>query len=98
MDAIGQGRVWTGADALKINLVDEIGTLEDAIRFAAVTAGDGDLSQWNIQGYPAPPSTLETLLDMLGQNKNGEGALVSSLRRITKPQVFARLDTDIRIQ
>ena len=98
VDAIGQGRVWTGADALKINLVDEIGTLEDAIRFAAVTAGDGDLSQWNIQGYPAPPSTLETLLDMLGQNKNGEGALVSSLRRITKPQVFARLDTDIRIQ
>lgn len=98
VDAIGQGRVWTGADALKINLVDEIGTLEDAIRFAAVTAGDSDLTQWKVQGYPAPPSTLETLLDMLGQNKNGEGALVSSLRRITKPQVFARLDTEIRIQ
>lgn len=98
VDAIGQGRVWTGADALKINLVDEIGTLEDAIRFAAVTAGDGDLSQWNIQGYPAPPSTLESLLDMLGQSKDGDDVLVSALRRITKPQVFARLDTDIRIQ
>ena len=98
VDAIGQGRVWTGADALKINLVDEIGTLEDAIRFAAVTAGDGDLSQWNIQGYPAPPSTLESVLDMLGQNKGGDDVLVSALRRITKPQVFARLDTDIRIQ
>ncbi len=98
VDAIGQGRVWTGADALKINLVDEIGTLEDAIRFAAVTAGDGDLTQWKVQGYPAPPSTLESVLDMLGQNKGGDDVLVSALRRITKPQVFARLDTDIRIQ
>ena len=29
VDSIAQGRVWTGTDALKIGLVDEIGTLED---------------------------------------------------------------------
>ena len=39
VDEIGQGRVWTGADALGIGLVDEIGTLSDAIAYAAVAAG-----------------------------------------------------------
>lgn len=34
VDSIGQGRVWTGIDALKINLVDEIGGLNDAITYA----------------------------------------------------------------
>ena len=32
VNEIGQGRVWSGADALRIGLVDELGTLEDAIR------------------------------------------------------------------
>ncbi len=38
VDSIGQGRVWTGADALKINLVDEMGGLNDAIAYAAKKA------------------------------------------------------------
>ena len=98
VDAIGQGRVWTGADALKINLVDEIGTLEDAIRYAAVAAGEPDLDQWNVKGYPAPPTPMEQVLEMVGSRKNTEDVMVSTLRRLTRPQVFARLDTDIRIQ
>ena len=99
VDAIGQGRVWTGADALKINLVDEIGTLEDAIRYAAVAAGDGDLTQWNIKGYPTPPSTMDQLMEILDGKKGGdESALASALRRVTQPQVYARLDTDIQIR
>jgi protease IV len=35
VDAIGQGRVWSGADAIKIGLVDKIGGLNDAIAEAA---------------------------------------------------------------
>ena len=35
VDSIGQGRVWSGSDALRINLVDELGSLENAIEFAA---------------------------------------------------------------
>lgn len=38
VDSIGQGRVWTGADALKINLVDELGGLDDAVAYAAKKA------------------------------------------------------------
>ena len=38
IDAIGQGRVWSGAAALHIGLVDHLGTLEDAVRAAAALA------------------------------------------------------------
>lgn len=38
VDSVGQGRVWSGIDALKINLVDEIGGLENAIAYAAKSA------------------------------------------------------------
>ncbi len=38
VDSIGQGRVWSGSDALKIKLVDELGGLEKAIAYAAKKA------------------------------------------------------------
>jgi protease-4 len=38
VDSIGQGRVWSGSDALKINLVDELGGTNDAINYAAKMA------------------------------------------------------------
>lgn len=98
VDAIGQGRVWTGADALQINLVDEIGTLEDAIRYAAVAAGDPDLAQWNVKGYPAPPSMMEQLFDAIGKNSGNDNALVAAFKRFTSPQILARMDNDIRIK
>ncbi|SKC54976.1 protease-4 [Bacteroidales bacterium WCE2004] len=98
VDAIGQGRVWTGADALGINLVDEIGTLEDAIHYAAAAAGDPDLDSWNIKGYPAPMGASERFLDMLSGGKGNENAMVATLRKLSSPQVYARMDNDIRIK
>lgn len=98
VDAIGQGRVWTGADALQINLVDEIGTLEDAVRYAAVVAGEADLDKWNVKGYPAPPTMMEQVFDMLGKNTGDQNALVVAFKRFTQPQVLARMDNDIRFQ
>ena len=67
IDEIAQGRVWTGSDALKIGLVDEIGTLADAVRYAAIAAGDteSDLSTWNIEAYPKPMTTLDIILENL---------------------------------
>lgn len=61
VDAIAQGRVWTGADALGIGLVDEIGTLEDAIAWAAAAAGDASMSSLGIMEYPKPATFVETL-------------------------------------
>ncbi|MDE5743802.1 MAG: signal peptide peptidase SppA, partial [Bacteroidales bacterium] len=39
VDSIGQGRVWSGTDGLRVGLVDELGGLEDAIAYAADKAG-----------------------------------------------------------
>ncbi len=61
VDDIAQGRVWTGSDAIGIGLVDEIGTLRDAIDWAAAAAGDADLSKWAIAEYPHQATLLETI-------------------------------------
>lgn len=42
VNVVGRGRVWTGRDALKIGLVDELGGLTDAINYAAEKAGIKD--------------------------------------------------------
>lgn len=49
VDAIGQGRVWTGQDALNIGLVDKIGGLNDAIQAAAVL---GKTKTYSTVEYP----------------------------------------------
>ena len=72
VDSLAQGRVWTGEDALGIGLADEIGTLEDALGFAAERAGDGDISNWKIVSYPKPLTPLEELLSQLGARPSGE--------------------------
>ncbi len=66
VDNIAQGRVWSGADALEIGLVDEIGTIEDAIRFAAVSTGASGPEEVQIVEYPKPQTTLDILLESLG--------------------------------
>lgn len=72
VDGIAQGRVWTGTDALKIGLVDEIGTLEDALAYAASVAGDPEVGNWEIAGYPKPLSTMEQLLRQFGKSSDTE--------------------------
>ncbi|MCR5570694.1 MAG: signal peptide peptidase SppA [Bacteroidales bacterium] len=68
VDTIAQGRVWTGADALGIGLVDEIGTLSDALAYTAGLAGNPDLAAWRIEAFPKPKSTMDQLKDLLGGN------------------------------
>ena len=78
VDEIAQGRVWTGKDALKIGLVDEIGTLEDALRYTATAAGDSDLDNWNVVSYPKPLSFMEQMMQQLGKGKDQEEAMVNA--------------------
>lgn len=67
VDEIAQGRVWTGADALKIGLIDEIGTLEDAINYAVLSI-DGATSVKDVQvvEFPKPLTSMEMLLETIG--------------------------------
>lgn len=92
VDEIAQGRVWTGADALGINLVDEIGSIEDAVAYAAELAGDAEISNWKIGSYPRTQSQMESLLSMFGKNPMDEEALINKLKEISKPSMAARLE------
>lgn len=62
VDAIAQGRVWTGKSALRIGLVDEIGGLNDAVAFAAEMA---DIKSYKIKELPEPKDEIEELLNEL---------------------------------
>ncbi len=57
---IAQGRVWSGVDAKKIGLVDDIGGLNDAIAYAAQTAKLG--KDWELEEYPVVEGWEEKLL------------------------------------
>ena len=49
VDSIAQGRVWTGKEAMEKGLVDELGSLEDAVRAAADLVG---ITEYRIRNYP----------------------------------------------
>lgn len=64
---IAQGRVWSGTDAKKIGLVDDIGGLNDAIVYAAQTAKLG--KDWELEEYPAVEGWEEKLLKRFAGSK-----------------------------
>ncbi len=59
IDSIAQGRVWIGADAVKIGLVDKIGNLEQAIASAAKMA---HVKSYGIRAYPEKKSFFEDFI------------------------------------
>jgi protease-4 len=58
VDSIAQGRVWSGAEALKIGLVDKIGGLNDAIKEAATLS---KIKKYNTRNYPEYEKDFEDL-------------------------------------
>lgn len=92
VDEIGQGRVWSGADALSINLVDEIGTFADALGYAALSLGSS-LKDVFIAEYPAPLSPWEQLMQMISGTST-EGEFVKAFE---KPQMMARMPYELNL-
>jgi len=62
-DSLAQGRVWSGVDAKRIGLVDELGNLEDAIAEAAKMA---ELTEYGIKKFPKYKTGIERLMEDLG--------------------------------
>ncbi len=62
VDEVGQGRVWTGADAIEKKLADEKGGIVDALNYAAAAA---DLADYRIVEYPALKTPMEQFMEML---------------------------------
>lgn len=94
VDEIGQGRVWTGVDALHIGLVDEIGTLSDAISYAASLAGNPELSAWKISAYPEPQTLFESIMTMFGGAP--ESSLIKKVEELKAPMMLARIPYELR--
>lgn len=79
VDEIAQGRVWTGAEALDINLVDQIGTIEDAITWAALSVdGVAAVEEVEVVGYPKPLTGLELLMESFGGTQQEQNILAGT--------------------
>ncbi|MGA2081676.1 MAG: signal peptide peptidase SppA [Holophaga sp.] len=113
VDEIAQGRVWSGRQAQKLGLVDELGGIEDAVRYAAKRAHiEGDYRVDN----PAEPRTpLERILRMLndteerGFSQSGLGPaselrgrleqLLANIQALDDPRgVYARMPFDLNLR
>lgn len=105
IDSIGQGRVWAGMDALQIGLVDELGSLDDAIAMAKSKVGiEGEA---NIVVFPTPQDPVKKMLKQMGMDTKatiGKAVLgdayeyAKKAQALTKePSVQARMDADITL-
>jgi len=76
VETIAQGRVWTGADAVKNGLVDELGGLDLALKYAAEAA---DIQDYKIKEFPVFEKNLDKMLEDLGLAKAKETILAEEL-------------------
>ena len=111
VEEIAQGRVWSGANAQKLGLVDEIGGIETAIKVAAEEAELGD--SWKVEEYPKSRSLeqrifrslsgvevdiLTTPLDPLTTEFKNLQEELASLRGMNDPYgIYTRLPFNLRI-
>lgn len=60
VEQVAQGRVWTGRQALERKLADQIGTLDDAVKYAAKKA---NVKDYRLRYYPAEKSIQEQIME-----------------------------------
>ena len=100
VDELGQGRVWTGSDAVERGLADEIGTLTDAIDYAAVAAGL-ESDSYRVVEYPEVKNLMARLMESFSKTRTSLETLAdpvtaleksyARLRRENRAMVYARL-------
>ncbi len=110
VDKVAQGRVWSGLDAIKLGLVDEIGGLDDAISYAA---SEVSLEDYKIKEYPKFKTGIEKLMedfsgvyyvkqsDVMLKETVGEEfyAIINQLKKISKQKgVQARMPFEMSIK
>ena len=107
VDSIAQGRVWLATDAVKIKLVDKLGSLDDAVKKAAELA---KVSDYYTTTYPGESSWMDTFFpkEKKGSYLDGElrmllGELYEPLMEIRKTikdgsRIQARMLDDIRVK
>src|SRR5690606_29956890 len=66
-DAVARGRIWSGARAMEVGLVDRYGGMHEAVDRAAQMAGlQGRGEAVMVRHYPAPPTLIERVRTLFG--------------------------------
>lgn len=94
VDAVARGRVWSGVDAHRAGLVDQLGGLDQAIERAAELA---ELDEWHVHYMEREPSWREQFIaDMLGRADVGiMGAVERRLNQAPHRRVIEQLRRDL---
>ncbi|MCR4583646.1 MAG: signal peptide peptidase SppA [Prevotella sp.] len=87
VDSIAQGRVWLAKDAIKIKLVDKLGSLDDAVKKAAELAKIGE---YHTKSYPYQQTWLDQFLAMEEKGTHLDGKLRLLLGDLYEPVVELR--------
>ena len=85
IDDLAGGRVYTGKQALDLGLVDRLGTMSDAVAFAADQA---KIKSYDVRVVPEPKNFLEQLMEGLSDGKDDTGhigAAQGSLLKLAAP-------------
>ena len=77
VDSIGQGRVWSGADAIELGLVDKLGDMEDAIAYAAEKANLG--SDYKVTEWPKQKDFFTRLMESMNEGDKLDVAMKQKL-------------------
>ena len=99
VDTIGQGRVWSGAQAKKLGLVDELGGFDRAIEVAKQLAGIPAGSEVRIVRFPKEKGLIEELLEHDTEGANESHSLDAMIRRLAGAMepVEARIPFELHI-
>jgi protease-4 len=65
---VAKGRIWTGADAKNLGLIDELGGFDEALKLAKKSANIPDSEEVRVRRYPRPKEIWELLLKPKPQN------------------------------
>lgn len=107
IDAVGGGRVWSGTRAKSIGLVDELGTLNDAIKYAAKQA---KLTDAKVKSYPKKRSKFEEIFEDLDEDEISARILTRKLGKENtrifemmtdpkmKPSVMMEMPFQLKVQ
>jgi protease IV len=94
IDAIGQGRVWTGRQAKQIGLVDELGGLERAVALAKQRAKIAQDTEVELVVYPPKKSFYDIVRDPFGTER---ASTLASLLGFRNPRVMQALAAPLQV-
>ena len=95
IDAIGQGRVWTGRQAKEIGLVDELGGLDRAVALAKQRAKIAQDAEVELVIYPPKKSFYDIVRDPFGSADRA--TTLASLLGIGSPKVIQAMTAPLQV-